>query len=77
MKKLLFFSLILIFGVTGISASQQYDELVKLVKSGASEDVIVAYINASDSSYNLSSDEIVHLKRIWSFSSRNCRGYSA
>ncbi|MGA2507126.1 MAG: hypothetical protein ABSF80_06600 [Chitinispirillaceae bacterium] len=62
MKKLLFFSLILIFGVTGINASQQYDELVKLVKSGASEEVIVAYINASDSSYNLSSDEIVHLK---------------
>jgi len=62
MKKLSFFSLILVFGVTGISASQQYDDLLKLIKSGVSEDVIVAYINASHSSYDLSSDEIVHLK---------------
>ena len=62
MKKLSFFSLILVFGVTGVNASQQYDDLLKLIKSGVSEEVIVAYINASHSNYDLSSDEIVHLK---------------
>jgi len=63
-KKIWFIYGLLILGVTGVAASQQYDNLVKLIKSGASENVIIAYIDASDSSYNLSSDEIVHLKEL-------------
>jgi Protein of unknown function (DUF3575) len=62
MKKLLFLSGVLYLFVAGAAASQQYDNLSKLIKSGASEEVVIAYINASDSSYNLSSDEILHLK---------------
>ncbi|MDD5675022.1 MAG: DUF3575 domain-containing protein [Chitinivibrionales bacterium] len=63
MKKLSFLSIILIVGFTAVLASPQYDDLMKLVKSGASEEVIVAYINASDSSYNLSSDQVLQLKQ--------------
>ena len=62
MRRLLFFCIIFIFGVTGTNASKQYDDLAKLVKSGTSEDVIIAYIDASDSSYNLSSDQVVQLR---------------
>ncbi len=57
----LLFGILIVF-VSGVQASQQYDDLVKLVKSGASEEVVIAYINASDSSYNLSSDQIVRLR---------------
>jgi hypothetical protein len=60
-----FYSLaILMLSTAGIYASQQYENLAKLVKSGANETVIIAYINACDSSYNLSSDEIVQLKEL-------------
>ena len=62
MKRLSFLSAVIILCVTGIQASQQYDDLVKLVKSGVSEDVIIAYIDASDSGYNLSSDQVVQLR---------------
>lgn len=62
MKRLLFSCVTLIFGVASLQASQQYDDLVKLLKSGVTEDVIIAYIDASDSSYNLSSDQIVQLR---------------
>ena len=62
MKSVSFLFGILLVFVSGVQASQQYDDLVKLVKSGASEEVVIAYINASDSSYNLSSDQIVSLK---------------
>lgn len=62
MNKLWFLCVVLILGITGIQASQQYDDLAKLVKSGVSEDVIISYIDASDSSYNLSSDQIVQLR---------------
>ena len=62
MKKKSFFFIILLLTVTGIEASQQYDNLAKLIKSGAKEEVVIAYINASDSSYNLTSNEIVQLK---------------
>ena len=62
MKRLLFSCVTLIFGVASLQASQQYDDLVKLVKSGASEEVIIASIDASDSSYNLTSDQIVQLR---------------
>lgn len=62
MKKILFFSGVLFLFITGVAASQQYDNLAKLIKSGANEEVVIAYINASDSSYNLTSDEILHLK---------------
>ena len=64
MKKTLLLSFLLVFpGVTGIAASQQYDDLVKLIKSGVSEEVLVAYINASNCAYALSSDDIVRLKQ--------------
>ena len=64
MKKLWLFCVMIIAGVSGVVASQQYDNLAKLIKSGASEEVVIAYINASDSSYDLSSDEILHLKEM-------------
>ena len=59
MKRKLFFFIIFIVGVTGANTSKQYDDLVRLVKSGATEEVIIASIDASDSSYNLTSDQIV------------------
>lgn len=62
MKRKLFFFIIFIVGVTGANASKQYDDLVRLVKSGATEEVIIASIDASDSSYNLTSDQIVQLR---------------
>ena len=62
MKKLALLSGLVLLSFIGIQASPQYDDLVKLVKSNAGEEVIVAFVNASDSSYNLSSDEITHLK---------------
>jgi hypothetical protein len=55
---------ILVLGVTGVMASSQYDNLAKLVKSGTSEDVIIAYINRSDSSFNLTSDQVVELSKL-------------
>ena len=62
MKNIILLTAVLLFGFTIAQASPRYDELVKLIKSGTSEEVILAYINASDSSYNLSTEEIVHLK---------------
>lgn len=62
MKKLLFLCIVFIVGVTNINASKQYGDLIKLVKSGASDTVVVAYINESDSTFDLSSNEIVQLK---------------
>ncbi len=57
-----------LFGVIFVSlgsvqASQQFDDLAKLIKSGASQDVVIAYVDAADSSYNLTSDQIVLLKQ--------------
>jgi hypothetical protein len=62
MKKAWVFYAVLFLGASGLAASTHYDNLAKLIKSGASEEVVITYINTSDSSYNLSSDEIVHLK---------------
>jgi hypothetical protein len=61
MNKLKFY-VVLLLSVVTTTASPQYDNLIKLVKSGAGEEVVVAYIHASDSAFNLSSDEIVQLK---------------
>jgi hypothetical protein len=37
-------------------------EVVKLVEAGSSDDVIIAYVKNSGSTYNLSADEVVYLK---------------
>jgi hypothetical protein len=63
MKTISLFYIILVLGITSIMASQRYDDLAKLVKSGANEDVIIAFIDASDSSFNLSADEVVQLSK--------------
>src|SRR5579862_3076559 len=42
-------------------ASDGFDDLAKIVKSGASNDVLLAYINASPTAYDLSVDEILYL----------------
>jgi hypothetical protein len=63
MHKIALFFLVLMAGVTAVCAdsADNYD-LAKLVKSGVSEDVILAYINASATAFVLTSDEIVELK---------------
>jgi hypothetical protein len=57
-----FILLFLISGFSGVRASEGYDDLVKLVSSHATEEVIIAYINSAEFSYNLTPDEIVSLK---------------
>jgi hypothetical protein len=42
-------------------ASQAFDDVVSLVKNGASTDVIRAYIDKSDQAFDLSADDIVYL----------------
>jgi glucan-binding YG repeat protein len=65
MNKAALFFLVLMAGVTVVFAdsADNYD-LAKLVKSGVSEDVILAYINASATAFVLTSDEIVELKAL-------------
>ena len=62
MKKLLALIFIAKFAIFSCWASEGYDDLAKLVKSGVSEDVIVAYINSSTTNYSLTPEEILHLK---------------
>jgi len=57
-----FFLIVMVLGIVDCMASKQYDDLIKIVKSGADESVIIAFIQAADSSYNLTSDEVVQLK---------------
>jgi len=64
MKTISIFYMILAGIVASAMASQQYDDLVKLVKSGATEDVIISYINTTDSSYNLTSDQVLELSKL-------------
>src|SRR5690242_17791140 len=42
-------------------ASDGFDELVKLIKSGVNEEVLTAYVNNSPSAYDLTVDEILYL----------------
>lgn len=62
MKKLPLFFGCIIFFATVLQASQHSDELLKLIKAGVSEQVIISYIGSSDSSFNLTADDISELK---------------
>ncbi|MDD5675021.1 MAG: hypothetical protein PHC61_12705 [Chitinivibrionales bacterium] len=62
MKKIMTFLAIAGLGIFTSWASQGYDDLAKLVKSGVSEDVIIAFINTSGTGYVLTADEILQLK---------------
>ena len=42
-------------------ASEGFDDLVKLIKSGINEEVVLAYVNSSPSAYDLAVDEILYL----------------
>ncbi len=59
-----FFLMVMVFGIVECMASKQYDDLVKIVKSGAEEPVVIAFIEASDSTYNLTSDQVLQLHEI-------------
>ena len=56
----LFCALVLAAGCS-LQASEGFDDLVKLAKSGSSEEVMLAYIEASTVAYQLSVDEILFL----------------
>ena len=45
-------------------ATEGYDDLVKLAKSGASEEIMIAYVDSSDVDYRLTADEITYLQDI-------------
>jgi len=42
-------------------ASEGFDDLVKMVKNGVQEDIVLAYIDASNTAYNFTVDEILYL----------------
>jgi hypothetical protein len=62
MKKLLVLAAIAKFTVFSCWATEGYNDLAKLVKSGVGEDVVIAFVNASNVSYALTPDEILQLK---------------
>ncbi len=62
MKRNLSFLPLLLFFAVACWAASGYDDVVKLVKSGASPDVIISFINTSGESFALTSDQIVKLK---------------
>ncbi|EEF62910.1 DUF6600 domain-containing protein [Pedosphaera parvula] len=47
---------------TPVVLSTTAGEVVKLVEAGSSDDVVIAYVQNSGSTYNLSADEVVYLK---------------
>src|SRR3954452_1463025 len=47
-----------------VSISPGAAEVVKLAESGSSDEVILAYIKNSGSTYNLSADEVIYLKDV-------------
>ena len=51
------------FGISPyrVDASEGLDDVVKLVKSGVGEEILLAYVNASTVAYDLSVDEILYL----------------
>lgn len=62
MNRQFFLCICTLFPATMLFANQQCDDLIKLAKSGVGEEVIVAYINSTDASFNLSPDDISKLK---------------
>ena len=54
--------MVLMFGVCSSWATEGYNDLAKLVKSKASDDIILAFIDVSNVSYALTADEIIQLK---------------
>lgn len=54
--------MILGFAISSCWAKEGYDDLAKLVKSGVGDEIVLAYINASDVNYALTPDEIIQLK---------------
>ena len=56
------FALLLTLGhAARVSASEGYEDLVKLVKSGVSEKIILDYVRSSPTAYALTVDEILYL----------------
>src|SRR4051812_37171317 len=51
-------------GTTPVNLSPAAAEVVRLSGSGVSEDVVAAYIQGSQSSFNLSADDILYLKDV-------------
>ena len=49
-----------VFGVTRVQASEGFDDLAKMAKSGVNDDVLLAYIDASNVAYDLTVDEILY-----------------
>ena len=54
-------SLVAIGTTSSVRASEGFDDLVKLIKSGVKEEVILAYVDASPTAYDFSVDEILFL----------------
>jgi hypothetical protein len=44
-----------------VKPSEPVTEVIKLVNSGVEQDVLLAYVNSSQSAFNLTSDEIIYL----------------
>ena len=64
MKKttVLMWILLSVLGVAIAWSTEGYKDLLKLVKSGTGDEIIIAFINASNISYTLTADEIIRLK---------------
>src|SRR5687767_8474556 len=60
MKNRIVICLALLLSVS-LSASEGFDDLVKLIKSGIGEDVQIAYIDTSKAAFDLTPDEILYL----------------
>jgi|GEM_PF-2241219 len=61
-KKIGFCLALFLMGAASLHASEGFDDLVKLIKSGIGEDVQIAYIDTSKVSFDLTPDEILYLK---------------
>lgn len=61
-KKIGFCLALFLMGAVAAHASEGFDDLVKLIKSGIGEDVQIAYIDTSKVSFELTPDEILYLK---------------
>jgi hypothetical protein len=55
---------VVLAAVSSAGASEGFDDLVALVKSGVTQDVVLAYVEASPVAYQLTVDEILYLNDI-------------
>jgi hypothetical protein len=55
---------LVLFGFSLVLATEGYDDLAKLVKSGADEEVLLAFISNSPVTYRLTVDEVLQLKSL-------------